>query len=176
MKSEINFIQEDPALHFLAADDFCQEDKILKRQRLNSGIIKTNHNDMFDTQTDLSSCLDFTDNASKQQTNKGYRFFALALGMMCCSSLLNCANNRQLTSQTNFNVQKMISHSAMISPRGSNSNIEDKLISMNLASREQSNDSSNELKTAQLMKRLQNNVQGPLSGFIKTLIEGQYTK
>lgn len=48
---------------------------------------------------------------------------------------------------------------------------------MDIDSRENTLDQSKaELKAAQMIKRLQNDVKGPLSGFIKTLIDGQYSK
>lgn len=103
-------------------------------------------NELYDTQTELSSSLDFAEKAlgiqKHQNSSKSYRFFALALGMMCCRSLVNCTSSSQLETESNFDVQKMLVQT-------SNSEIEDKLISMEIESRDDSfEDNQKELKTA----------------------------
>lgn len=50
----------------------------------------------------------------KQQKNKGYRFFALALGMMCGRGLLNSATGREIAPHES--VQKMLVQASLNSP------------------------------------------------------------
>jgi len=82
-------------------------------------------------------------------------FLAMALGMMCCSS-------------QSLSVGEIKSHEY---------DIESRFVNMNLASHYDDVASEHGMlgESAKLMKTLQNNVQGPMSGLVKGLIQGKYT-
>lgn len=107
--------------------------------------------------------------------SKGYRILTLALGLMCSSCFTGISSQRAIANQ--FNETKFLGQAVT---KDLDVEIETKLTKMNLTSNESSIEklweSSSDKSTATLMKNIQRGIQGPLAGFAKKLISGNYSR
>lgn len=155
-EKKLSLNQVDPAIVFLAAEDSQQRSH--KRQRLNSGSILSQFDGM---EVDYA------------KPGKGYRILTLALGLMCSSCFTGISSQRAISSQ--FSESKFLGVAKDL-----DSDFERRLTKMNLVSNESSLEkiweSSSDKSTATLMKNIQRGIEGPLSGFAKKLISGNYSR
>ena len=176
---------KDPAEHFLIEATPNETLHLRKRQRLNSGTltIQSLEDSVCDTRSVDASSMFAEEFELKKKQSKGYMFLAVALGMMCCSQIVegvsrHCPEREQ---PETMSVQKLL-NSAQSSPRNKrylSSDFESKFVNMNLASREATADYAPSDKpirdTAKIMKNLQSGLKGPLSNIVEGLMTGRYS-